>query len=85
MQNVKKLANINLISGSESDFIEKCEACIMKKMHQKSNRQPVRTSRRADRSSQRFHTDLTNDEMIVLTPKGKRYAIIFVDDFSNYI
>ena len=84
MQNVKKLVNMNLISDSENDFIEKCEICIMKKMHRKSNRQPVRASRRADRSDQRFHTDLINDGMIVLTFKGKRYAIIFVDDFSDY-
>ena len=37
MQNVKKLININLISDSENDFIEKCKICIMKKMHQKPN------------------------------------------------
>ena len=85
MQNVKKLVNMSLISDSESDFIEKCEACIMKKMHRKSNRQPVRASRRADRLNQRFHTDLADDEMIVLTSRGKRYAIIFVNDFSDYI
>ena len=33
MQNVKKLNNMNLISDSENDFIEKCKICIMKKMH----------------------------------------------------
>ena len=33
MQNVKKLINMNLINDSENNFIEKCEICIMKKMH----------------------------------------------------
>ena len=53
-------------------------------MHRTSNHQPVRAIRRANRPGQRFHTDLAGDEKIVLTPKGKRYAIIFVDDFSDY-
>ena len=85
MQNVKKLVNISLINDNESDSIGKCEVCIMKKMHQKLNHQLVRASRRANRSSQRFHTNLADDEKIVLIFKNKRYAIIFVNDFSNYI
>ena len=85
MQNVKKLANMSLINDSEKNFIEKCEICIMKKMHQKSNRQFVRTSRRANRLNQKFYTDLTDDKMIVLIFRNKRYAIIFVNDFSDYI
>ena len=84
MQNVKKLVNINLINDSENHFIEKCEICIMKKMHRKFNRQLVQTSQRADRSNQKFHTNLVNDKMIVLTSKNKHYAIIFMNDFSNY-
>ena len=44
MQNVKKLANMNLINDSENDSIEKCEACITKKMHRKFNRQFVRAN-----------------------------------------
>ena len=85
MQNVKKLININLISNNENDFIEKYEICIMKKMHRKSNHQSVRINRRANRSSQRFHTNLIDDKKIVLISRNKRYAIIFVNDFSNYI
>ena len=85
MQNVKKLVNMNLISDNENDSIEKCEVCIMKKMHRKSNHQFVRISRRANRPNQKFHTNLADDEKIVLIFRDKRYAIIFVNDFSNYI
>ena len=85
MQNVKKLINMNLISDSENDFIEKCEICIMKKMHRKFNHRFVRINRRANWSNQKFYTNWTDDEKIVLIFKSKRYAIIFVNDFSNYI
>ena len=85
MQKVKKLININLIIDSENDFIEKCKICIMKKMHQKSNHQFVQTSQRANRLNQRFYTNLIDYKKIVLISKSKRYAIIFVNDFSNDI
>ena len=57
----------------------------MKKMHRKFNYQFVRINRRANQSNQRFHTNLINDKKIVLISKNKRYAIIFVNNFSNYI
>ena len=41
MQNVKKLINMNLISDSENNFIEKCKIYIIKKMHRKFNHQFV--------------------------------------------
>ena len=85
MQNIKKLIKMNLISDNENDFIKKCKICIMKKMHRKLNYQLIQINRRANRSYQKFHTNLTDDEKIVLTFKNKRYAIIFVNDFSNYI
>ena len=84
MQDVKKLASMGLISGRDGGPEGKCEACVMGKMHRKPNHQPVRANRRANRPGQRFHTDLAGGGKIVLTPKGKRYAIIFVDDFSDY-
>lgn len=84
MQDVKKLTRINLISDKNENPKGKCETCVMKKMHKKPNHQPVRINKRADRSNQRFHTDLASDDKIVLTSKDKRYAIIFVDNFSDY-
>ena len=84
MQNVKKLINMNLISDNKNDFIKKCKICIMKKMHWKSNHQSVRINQRANWSNQKFHTNLIDDEKIVLISKDKRYAIIFLNNFSNY-
>ena len=84
MQNVKKLVNINLITASKDDTKGKCEACVMGKMHKSLNHQSVRAVRRADKLGQRFHTNLADGEKIVLIFKRKRYAIIFVNDFSDY-
>lgn len=77
MQDIKKLASMD---GRDGNPIGKWETCVMGKMHKKPNHQPVR----ADRPGQRFHTDVAGGGKIVLIPKGKRYAIIFVDDFFDY-
>ena len=84
MQNVKKLIKMNLIIVSKNDT-KKCETSVMKKMHKSFNHQSMQIVRRADKSRQKFHTNLIDDENIVLIFRKKRYAIIFVNDFSNYI
>ena len=64
--------------------IHKCEACVLEKMHRTSNHQSVRTVKRIIKKDQRFHTDLVGGDNIVKTFKGNRYAIIFVDDYTDF-
>lgn len=84
IQDMKKLAIMGLISKANRKMIGRCEACMMKKMHRNPNHDLVWAIRRSDRPSQRFHTDLTDGGNIVLISKEKRYAIVFVNDFSDY-
>ena len=76
---------MNLISGNKENFIEKCKIYILKKMHQKSNYLFVWTSGRANQTNQKFYINLINNKEIVLIFKNKRYPIIFVNNFLNYI
>ena len=84
---------MGLIDDSECFKLEKidpqhgkCESCIMSKMHRTPNHKTVRTdpTKRATRKGQRFHTDLAGGGHIVRTPRDKRYAIVFVDDYTDY-
>ena len=81
---------MNFIDDDECNKVEKmnsihkCEICVLKKMHRTSNHQPVRAVRRIIRKDQRFHTDLAGDDNIVKTSKDNRYAIIFVDDYTDF-
>ena len=92
MGDVKKLAQMGLINANECNKVEKlnpeqkCEACILGKQHRIPNHNPVRANpqKRATRKGQRFHTDLAGGGNIVQTPRGKRYAIVFVDDYTDY-
>ena len=91
MKNVKKLAVMGLIDTKEcnshdSESTDLCESCTMGKMHRASNKGSVRadSSRRVTRKNQRIHTDLAEEGKIVLTPRGKRYVIIFVDDYTDF-
>ena len=90
MKNVKKFVVMNLFDVNECNKHEKsdelCESCTMNKMHKTSNRKSMRadSQRRITRKSQRIHIDLAEENKIVKTSRNKRYAIIFIDDFTNY-
>ena len=89
MGDVRKLASWGLFDGSECNRLSqfeqgKCEACMLGKMHRTPNHSPVRSQRRATRKGQRFHVDLAGGGNIIMTPSGKRYAIIIIDDYTDY-
>ena len=67
----------------EANF--KCETCILIKMHKTFNHDLVRVTKRASRKRQRFHIDLVEDDNIMQTFNDKRYVVIFIDDFIDYI
>ena len=76
---------MNLIIASKNDTKGTCKACVIKKMHKSFNHQSTRIVRRVDKSKQKFHTNLIDDKNIISIFREKRYAIIFVNDFSDYI
>ena len=92
MKNVKKLADIKLIDVNECnksfdiESIDLCECCIMNKMHRTLNKNLVKidSSRRVTRERQRIHIDLIK-KIIIKISRDKRYAIIFINDFIDYI
>ena len=89
MRDVKKLAKMGLIDAAECNKNQpteevSCESCAMGKMHRSANHSPVRAERRATRKGQRIHTDLAGGGNIVRTPKGKRYVIVLIDDFTDF-
>ena len=90
MKNVKKFVVINLFDVNECNKHEKSnklyENCTMSKMHRTSNRKSMRidSQRRIIRKNQRIHIDLVEESKIIKTSKSKRYAIIFINDFTNY-
>ena len=83
MKYVKRLAAMGLIDAT-NDPTENCESCAMGKMYRTLNRHPVRAERRATRKEQRIHTDLAGGGNIIRTPRGKRYVVIFIDDYTDY-
>ena len=93
MKDVKKLVVISLFDVNECNKIEKlkftkrCEVCMIDKQHRISNHKSVRANslKRINRKNQRFHIDLIEKKHIVKTSKSKRYVIIFVDDYTDYI
>ena len=91
MKNVKKLAAMSLFDVEEcnkhDESDEFCENCTMSKMHKTSNKKSVKADshRRAIRKNQRIHIDLAEKNKIVKISRNKRYVIVFVDDYSNYI
>ena len=91
MKNVKKLAVMSFIdikkcNSHDFESIDLCESCIMSKMHRAFNKESVKTdsSRRVTRKNQRIHIDLAEEKKIILTSRGKRYVIIFVDDYIDF-
>ena len=90
MKNVKKLVVMSLFDVNECNKHEKsnelCKSCTMSKMHRTSNRKSMRadSQRRITRKNQRIHIDLAEESKIIKTSRDKRYAIIFIDDFTNY-
>ena len=64
--------------------IHKCEICVLKKMHKIFNHQFVKTLKKIIKKNQKFHIDLIEDDNIVKTFKNNRYAIIFVDDYTDF-
>ena len=93
MKNVKKFVDMKLIDVNECnksldiESIDLCECCIMNKMHRTFNKKSMKidSSRRITRKKQRIHTDLIEKEKITKTSRDKRYAIIFINDFIDYI
>ena len=91
MIDVRKLATMSHIDDfecfklSKLDASFKCETCMLEKMHRISNHDLVRATRRATRKRQRFHIDLVENDNIVQTSSDKRYVVIFIDDFIDYI
>ena len=93
MKNVKKLADMKLIDvnecnkSSDIESTDLCECCIMNKMHRTLNKKSMKidSSRRVTRKEQRIHIDLTEKEKITRTSRDKRYVIIFINDFIDYI
>ena len=88
MKNVKKLVAMSLIDSKleTTKINDICELCVMSKMHKTLNKKSMRVDfqRRANRKSQRIHIDLIDDDKIVKTSRGKRYVIVFVNDYTNY-
>ena len=88
MKNVKKLVAMSLIDSKleTTKINDICESCAMSKMHKTFNRKSMRvdSQRRANRKNQRIHIDLIDDDKIVKTSRGKRYVIVFVNDYTNY-
>ena len=83
-----KLIDVNKCNKSfDIKSIDLCECCIISKMHRTLNKKSVRvdSSRRAIRKKQRIHIDLTEKEKIIKTSRDKRYAIVFINDFIDYI
>ena len=74
------------ITSYDTESTDLCEFCIMSKMHKTSNKMSVKidSNRRINRKNQRIHTDLTDEEKIIRTSRDKRYAIIFINDFTDY-
>ena len=93
MKNVKKFVVMNLFDVNECNKIEKleftkrCEVCMIDKQYRTFNHKSIRTNslKRIIRKDQRFHIDLIEEKHIVKTSKNKRYVIIFVDDYTDYI
>ena len=93
MKNVKKLVVMNLFDVNECNkikklkFTKRCEICMIDKQHRIFNYKSMKTNslKRIIRKNQRFHIDLIEEEHIVKTSKNKRYVIIFVDNYTNYI
>ena len=93
MKNVKKLVDMKLIDINECnksfdiELIDLCECCIINKMHRTLNKKSMRIdlNRRTIRKEQRIHIDLTEEKKIKKTSRDKRYAIVFIDDFIDYI
>ena len=81
---------MGLIDGEECRKADKlnpedqCEACALGKMHRSPNRGPITPVGRAPRKGQRIHTDLARGCKTVRTPSGKRYAIIYINDYTDY-
>ena len=71
----------------DTELIDLCECCIMSKMHRTFNKKSVKidSNRRTTRKEQRIHIDLTEKEKIIKTSRDKRYAIVFINDFIDYI
>ena len=93
-RDVKKFATMNFIDDFECFKLEKidsqhdkCESCIMNKMHRTSNHKTMKTNstKRVTRKKQKFHTNLIEKNYIVRIFRDKRYTIIFVNDYIDYV
>lgn len=84
---------MNLIDVDECNKFEKlnsqkkCEVCIINKQHRTFNRNSIKTNsfRRIIRKNQRFHMNFAEKDRIVRTFKKKRYVIIIVNNYIDYI
>ena len=89
MKNVKKLVVINLINNKletiKSDDI--CKFCVINKMYKTFNKISMKVDfqRWINRKSQRMYINLIDDDKIVKTSRDKRYVIVFVNNYMNYI
>jgi len=80
LNSIKRVMSLNLIPKASIDFKQKCETCIQAKQPRKGFTTCIE---RETNLLELVHGDLcySND---VLTCGGKRYFIIFIDDFSKY-
>ena len=90
---MKKLSKMSFFDDKKclkfekQKFVDICEICIKKKMHRFSNHKSIKANskRRIIRKNQRFHVDLIENDNIIRISKKKRYVIVFVDDFIDFI
>ena len=76
---LKKMQSLGLISGIETNTIDKCQICIETKITKK-------TCISVDRETELLsliHTDL-EDLKQTMTRGGKRYYVTFIDDYSRF-
>ena len=72
------MSSLGLIPKPSKDF-EKCETCSQAKITKRSHKSVVKNTELLEL----IHSDLCEFEGI-LTSRGNRYIIIFIDDFSKY-
>ena len=57
----------------------------MSKMYKFFNYDFVRVIRRTIRKNQRIYIDIVDEKNIIRISKSKRYVIMFIDDFIDFI
>ena len=91
MKNVKKLINMKFINvddcTNDTKSTNLCENCIMSKIHRSFNKKSMKidSNRRITLKNQRIYIDLIDEKKIIRTSRKKRYVIIFINDFIDYI